>query len=211
VSVMSNRVLAALMLMAPVVLAGGLTAPAAAQNFSDGYKFLQAVDKKEADTVNQMLRAPGGSTIVNARDVTDGHTALHIAVNRRDVPWINFLAGQGANANLADNHGVTPLMRAVQLGFDEGVDALVRAGARVDEANTAGETPLISAVHRRDMALMRTLLEAGADPDRVDNSGRSARDYAGLEGQNSATLAEIVRSARPASERNPGASYGPRL
>lgn len=184
--------------------------PAAAQNYSPGYQFLEAVKKKDGAKVIEMLSEPGGSTIINSRDITDGHNALHIAVERRDVTWINFLTGRGANTNLATNRGVTPLLRAVQIGFDEGVEALVNAGARVDDENQAGETPLMSAVHQRDIGLMRVLLEAGADPDRVDNSGRSARDYAELDGKNSTTLAEIERSAKPPEEREGAApSYGP--
>ena len=198
---------AALLVPAAAMLTGG---PVAAQNYSPGYQFLDAVKKKDGAKVIQMLDEPGGSTIINARDISDGHNALHIAVERRDVTWINFLTGRGANTNLANNRGVTPLLRAVQIGFDEGVAALVRAGARVDEQNQAGETPLMSAVHQRDTGLMRVLLEAGADPDRVDNSGRSARDYAALDGNNSVTLAEIDRSAKPVGEREGATrSYGP--
>jgi ankyrin repeat protein len=185
---------------------------ASAQNYSDGYKFLQAVEKKDGATVIEMLDAPG-STVINARDVTSGRTGLHIAVERRDIVWINFLTGRGANPNLSDSRGVTPLMRATQLGFHDGISALVKAGARVDEANSAGETPLISAVHRRDSALVRALLEAGADPDRPDNSGRSARDYAMLRGAPSALLAEIERNADESGQRRAasGETYGPSL
>ena len=188
-----------------------IAAPAAAQNYSDGFKFLQAVDKKDSTTVTSMLNEPA-STVINARDVSNGRSALHIVVERRDVTWINFLAERGANPNIADNRGVTPLIRATQLGFTEGVAALVSAGARVDQANQAGETPLISAVHSADMPLMRVLLEAGADPDRADNSGRSARDYAALTGRQSAALAEIERNDSSESERQAAADvYGPSL
>lgn len=205
-----DRARIALAGMAAALLALSIV-PAAAQNYSDGYKFLQAVEKKDGKTAIEMLDRPG-STLINSRDVSNGRTALHIAVERRDMTWINFLSQRGANANLADNRGTTPLMRATQLGFHEGIEALVKAGARVDEANDAGETPLISAVHRRDVALMRVLLSAGADPDRADNSGRSARDYAGLAGANSPTLAEIERSAKDVGARQAASGvYGPSL
>src|SRR5690606_26565543 len=157
-----------------------ISAPAAAQMYSDGFKFLKAVKDKDGDTAIKMLDQPG-STIVNARDITSGETGLHIAVARRDATWLSFLLGKGANPNIADKKGVTPLMLATQLGFVEGVDALASRGARIDVANDAGETPLISAVHRRDINMMRILLKAGANPDRTDNSGRSARDYAQLD------------------------------
>ena len=200
----------AAMLLALMALVAGAV-PAAAQNYSDGYKFLQAVEKKDGTAAIALLDAPG-STVINSRDVTNGRTALHITVERRDMTWLNFLTQRHANPNLADNRGVTPLMRATQLGFHEGIEALVKAGAHVDEPNSAGETPLISAVHRRDIALMRVLLKAGADPERTDNSGRSARDYARLEGAQSSTLAEIERSATDAGGRQASAeAYGPSL
>ena len=175
-----------------------LGAPAAAQNYSDGYKFLEAVEKADSKKADELLSKPG-STLINSRDVTSGRTALHIAADRRDAGWIAFLLNRGANPNIADNRGVTPLMRASQLGFFDGIEALVRKGARVDDANRPGETPLILAVHRRDTAMMRVLLGAGADPDRTDNSGRSARDYAELEGRGSPVLAELERATTRAA------------
>jgi uncharacterized protein len=184
--------------------------PGAAQNYSDGYKFLQAVDKKERGEVDELLAR--NHTVINSRDLTSGRTGLHIAVERRDVVWLNYLARLGANPNIADARGVTPLMRASQIGFAEGVEALIRVRAQVDTPNSTGETPLILAVHRRDTEMMRVLLGAGADPDRADNSGRSAYDYARLDGRNSATLAEIERSLRAGPERRAGAEvYGPRF
>ena len=185
-----------------------LAVPAQAQ-FSDSYRFLEAVRKKEGKDVLEYLNGPGGNTLVNTRDVSTGETALHIVVSQRDANWITFLIGNGANPNIGDEKGVTPLVMAARIGFIEGVEALIDGGARVDDANDAGETPLMSAVHRRDIAMMRVLLKAGANPDRADNSGRSARDYAALQGTNSSTLAEIEARARPTSAVDDGPVYGP--
>ena len=194
-----------------IVLGSGLLAlasPAAAQMYSDGYKFLKAVEDKEGEEVTNMLDEPG-STVVNARDITNGRTALHIVVDRRDSTWLSFLLGKGANPNIADNAGNYPLTSAIRLSFVEGVELLLKAGARVDVANSAGETPLISAIHARNTALIRVLLEAGADPDRYDNSGRSARDYARLGPDSTNLLAVIERSEKPESERVGAGTYGP--
>ena len=185
-----------------------LGAPAAAQTYSDGFLFLQAVEKSDIDKAEELLGKPG-STLINSRDLSTGGTALHIAADRRDVVWLVYLLTRDANPNIADRRGVTPLMRASQLGFYEGIQHLVTKGARVDDANSTGETPLILAVHRRDTAMMRVLLRAGADPDRTDNSGRSARDYAELNGRTSQVFVEIERSA--SGERRADATvYGPR-
>jgi ankyrin repeat protein len=186
-----------------------LATPAAAQFYSDGYKFLQAVEKEDQATVEQLLNK--SSTVINARDKTDGHTALHIAVRARSYSWLSYLLGKGADPNIADNHGVTPLMLASQMGLNEAVVALARSGAKVDVTNDAGETPLISAVHNRNLPMVRLLLAAGADPDRADNSGRSARDYAKLEGANSVTLDAIDRNDKDAKAKRSKGTYGPRF
>ena len=195
--------------LAALVVAGlALTAaPAAAQMFSDGFKFLEAVEKKDRRTVIELVNK--NKTIIDSRDVSKGHTALHIAVQRRDLSWIDYLLGLNANTNIADKQGATPLTLAAQMGFVEAVSLLSSRGARVDVANNAGETPLMSAVHRRDMALLRVLLRAGADPDRKDNSGRSARDYAALDDANGVIVNEINRLANASKKEKPAQVYGP--
>ncbi len=145
--------------------------------------------------------------MIDARDLAEGFTALHIAVKAHEYTWLSFLLGKGAAPNIADKRGVTPLMLASQLGFVDAVSALAQSGARVDTANDTGETPLIAAVHKRDIPMIRVLLAAGADPDRTDNSGRSARDYAELDGPGSRTLAELDRSTGDKGKK--AAAYGP--
>lgn len=199
--------------LAVVAVSMVLGPQAAAQNYSDGYKFLQAVEKRDVEQVDELLAKPG-STVINARDLSSGRTGLHIAAERRDIVWLNYLASKGANPNIADNRGVTPLMLASQVAFVEGVEALIKAGARVDTPSATGETPLISAVHRRDAQMIRVLLAAGANPDRTDNSGRSARDYARLGGAGSTILAELDRGAGESGSRTAatgGEVYGPRF
>lgn len=194
----------ALALAAALVVA----TPAAAQ-FSQGYKFLEAIRKKDGNVAQEMLDVPG-TTVVNTRDLTSGETALHIVTARRDLTWMQFLLGKGANPNARNNRGSTPLQLAVSTGFTEGVELLVQQRARVDEPDGAGETALIAAVHRRDTGIMRLLLKAGANPDRADNSGRSARDYAALEGRGNPLLVEIEANAKPkAAQGQTRGSYGP--
>lgn len=189
-----------------MLLAAAMMTPAQAQ-FSDSYKFLEAVRKKEGDKVTEALNEPG-TQIVNTKDYTTGQTALHIVTARRDLVWVQFLIAKGANVNARDNRGVTPLVAASEMGFLEGVDELIKSGARVDEANNTGETPLISAVHRKDLALVRMLIKAGANPDRPDNSGRSARDYAALD-KGSPVLGELEKASKEAKAAAPKKIYGP--
>lgn len=177
-------------LSAAVVLPG----PALAQ-FSDSYKFLEAVRKRNDEDL-QKLFEKGGPTIVNTRDQTSLDTGLHIAARQKNLRYVNFLIAAGANVNMRNIDGETPLVIACNLGFIEAVPPLIAAGAKVDEPNSTGETPLITAVHNRSILMMRLLLQAGANPDRKDNSGRSARDYATLDPKSETLLAEIKANAK---------------
>ena len=185
-----------------------LAVPAQAQFYSEGYEFLEAVRERNGTEATEMLKTPG-STVINTRDVSSGETALHIVVGRRDITWTRWLLQEGANPNQADTRGRTPLLAAVEIGFLEGVEALVRRGARVDVASASGETPLMTAVHTRNIDLLEVLLEAGADPDLADNTGRSARDYAKLPGTPPRVLMTIEASEQDAESRDSGRVYGP--
>ena len=183
-------------------------APVAAQMFSDGYEFLKAVEDRDGDAVTAMLDEPG-TTIVNTRDLTTGESGLHIVTKRRDELWIRFLTQRGANPNVRDKKGVTPIQIAVTMGFIEGVERLIKAGADIEVADSAGETPLIVAVHRRDIPMIRLLLANKAKPDRADNSGRTARDYAELMTANTAVLTEFERADAERENSGTQENYGP--
>lgn len=175
---------------------------------SDGFNFLKAVKERDGNKATDMLNQPG-STLIDSRDSSTGETALHIAVARRDALWTRFLLDKGADPNIADRKGVTPLSLAVNLGFPDGVDALIAKRARIDSTNDAGETPLIAAVHRRDVAMIRLLMKGGANPDRSDNSGRSARDYAQLMGASAGITSEIDRAEADRKAAPALKTYGP--
>lgn len=158
--------------------------PLAAQQQSEGYKFLSAVRDSKNNDVIDMLGRPG-SSIVNARDVTTGEGALHIVIKRGDEQYLRFLLQKGADANLRDGKGNTPLLLAVTQGQADLIPILIAAKANPNLGNSAGETPLIRAVQRRDVTMIRTLLADGADPDQADiMAGMSARAYAKQDGRN---------------------------
>lgn len=184
-----------------------LASPASAQILSEGHNFLEAVRDRDGDKVTEIISQPG-NTLINTRDISTGDTALHIVTERGDTNWILFLTQKGANPNIANKKGITPIMLAVSLGKVEGVDALLKAGARINDQNSLGETPLIQATHRRDVAMIKLLLAKGADPDRNDNSGRSARDYMTVI-DDKRMSAELAAADSDRKERPAGPTYGP--
>ncbi|MES2302893.1 MAG: hypothetical protein V4521_12625 [Pseudomonadota bacterium] len=66
-----------------ILLAAAVAMPAQAQ-FSDSYKFLEAVRKKEGEKVTEALNEPG-TQIINTKDFTTGQTALHIVSGDQKV------------------------------------------------------------------------------------------------------------------------------
>jgi uncharacterized protein len=185
-----------------------LSVPAAAQFQSEGYQFLEAVREKDGDKATDMLNKPG-TQVVNSRDISSGDTGLHVSVARSDATWIRFLLQRGADPNIRNKKGLTPLQLATALRFTEGVEALVKGGANVNVGDQTGETPLITAVHTGNVRLVRLLLEQGADPDHNDNSGRSARDYMELMSGNTLLKQEFTNADAKRAEAGTKRNYGP--
>ncbi len=183
-------------------LLGVIAMPAAAQMMqSESYKFLQAVREAKGNDVTNMLDRPGAS-IINTRDVTSGEGALHIVIKRGDETYLRFLLQKGADPNLRDGRGNTPLLLAVGGGQSEMIRILTAAKANPNIGNASGETPLIRAVQRYDIGMVRELLAAGADPDQADNvAGLTAREYASQDPRNTAIaklFAETPKKTRAA-------------
>ncbi|MES2445049.1 MAG: ankyrin repeat domain-containing protein [Pseudomonadota bacterium] len=182
-------------------------APAYAQHFSESYQFLEAVRKGDGTKVMQLVTDSNGS-IVNTKSRETGDAALHIVAKNGDPVFLRYLIQKGANPNVQDAAGNSPMMVAVNSGFDEGVGILITYHANVNLPNNSGETPLIRAVQLRKRDLVVTLLAAGGDPDKADViAGMSARDYARTDNRSPA-IAKLLADAPKAAKSN---MAGPRL
>lgn len=182
--------------------------PAAAQQFSDSYEFLEAVRKADGAKVNKFL-LDRSLRIVNTKDRGTGEGALHIVARRSDALYLRaLLQADDVNPNLQDGRGNTALMVAVGQNWNEGVGILIRYRANVNLANSAGETPLIRAVQMHNADIVRQLLDAKADPDRADyGSGKSARDYA----REATRWPAIAKMLADAPKGGKAAGAGPKL
>ncbi len=199
----NRKIILAAVAVAMLQIASGIVAPAAQAQFSDSYNFLKAVRERKGADAEKFLAEPG-TVIINTRDGTTGETALHIVVQRRDSTWLGYLLQKGANPNLADKKGTTPLMLATQINFVDGIDTLVKRKAVVDQTNRSGETALILAVQLRNSEAVRLLLKAGADPDKKDSrAGYSARDYAKQDGRASAIVSIIENHGKTETTKKP--------
>jgi uncharacterized protein len=96
----------------------------------------------------------------------DGTTALHLAVRAGDRPATERLIRSGAQVNVANRYGVTPLLLAAQRGHAELIDVLLKAGASVKRAEAVlpeGQTLLMHAARTGDVAALKSLITGGSD------------------------------------------------
>lgn len=194
-------------LLIAAAVAGSLASPALAQ-FRGGFAFLQAVENRDGTKATEALK--DDATLINTRHPDRGETGLAIVVKRRDITWVRFLIGKGADASIADKQGVTPLMHAALLNFTDGAEELLDDKAPVDQTNRRGETALILAVQAKNAAVVRLLVKRGANPDKADHiAGMSARDYAKRDDRSGQLLALLDNKA-DGPLRDNGAVFGPK-
>lgn len=173
--------------------------PAMAQ-FSDSFTFLKAVRDGNGDDAMKYLNKPG-APVLNTRDPSTGETALHISVKAHADNWVGVLLNRGANTEIKDRDGNTPLHVAALVGDTTALSYLVAMKARVNATNGSGETPLTLAVHRRNIDVVRMLIEAGADPRIPDTiAGKSALDYA-KQDTRLAAIQKVMEDAKPAPKK----------
>jgi ankyrin repeat protein len=88
-------------------------------------------------------------------------TALYAAAKHGAIESMRELLKKGANPNLQDGWGRTPLLGAVQAGESAAARLLLTAGARPELADVGGRTPVFVAYERHDdEPLLRELLAA---------------------------------------------------
>jgi ankyrin repeat protein len=91
-------------------------------------------------------------------------SALADAVRRGDHMAVQALVRKGADVNVREADGTTPLHWAVRGNDLKLVSALVRAGADVKARNRYGLQPLTLAATNGSAPMIELLLTAGADP-----------------------------------------------
>ena len=100
---------------------------------------------------------------VDEKGPNTGFTAASLAAQNGHGHTIVALHGLGANLDLADLGGASPLYYAARAGHDGAVRELVAHGAVVDAAQVDGCTPLWIASANGYAAVAEILLEARAD------------------------------------------------
>ena len=145
-----------------------------------GTALIPAAERGHVEVVNELLTR----TDVNVNHVNNlGWTALLEAIvlsngGERHQWIVQLLVDHGANINIPDKDGVTPLQHAQTRGFKEIERILLKAAASVAGAGDAAakerDAKLIAAAKRGDVAAVKEFLAQGASVHARDDKGVTA-------------------------------------
>jgi ankyrin repeat protein len=154
----------------------------------------------EDEDVKQIKSLVQQNQNVNQRELPSQRTALFNAVAGRHLKSVRALLDLGADPNIADFEGDTPLKTAVVADSDESVRLLLRAGASVNQANSIGITPLMEAAELGRIDILEILLRWGADTTLMSNKGKTAQTFAREAGKDRAARI-LLRAGGPSFRR----------
>lgn len=92
----------------------------------------------------------------------------------QDVRALLTALGAGADPNMVvRSTGGTPMLAAIYLGWEEGVEALLKAGADVTTVGRRGYTCMHSAAVGGHLGILRLLVDAGSELEARDKWGNT--------------------------------------
>ena len=155
-------------------------------------RLIHAVVQNQVETVKTLLEQGGDPNarvepgkedawIRQGRTSDDPAPPLIVLACRFGSPEskvIALLIEKGANVNIADRNGVTPLMAASELDWDPSIALLLEGGAKVNASDRDGKTALMYAMGNRGLGVAAKLLSKGADINASDKAGRTPLMYA---------------------------------
>src|SRR5204863_1006326 len=114
--------------------------------------------------------------------------AFYAAIRANDLARLNGLLAQGADVNVKDPQGITPLMFAAWVGSVESMKTLLDRGADPNVTSSTGATALMLAV--TELPKVQLLIARKADVNIATARGRTALILAAMSDRS----ADIVRA-----------------
>ncbi|KAF7645591.1 hypothetical protein LDENG_00201500 [Lucifuga dentata] len=133
---------------------------------------LNAGAKVDHGVINEAIKLNHGPVLhlllAHARGALSAEalsSALFSAVRQNHDGMVTALIDSGANVNMCDKQGYTPLLLSAELGHEEAFRALVVKQAKLDVTLPDLSSALHLAIHSGSVPIVQTLLEKGLDPN----------------------------------------------
>jgi serine/threonine-protein phosphatase 6 regulatory ankyrin repeat subunit B len=145
-------------------------------------KAVREGDMLEVRRIIRDTRRFQGDKIVDLNQ-TDlfGNTALHWAVSQseaEDASIVELLLDARARANVENEEGVTPVMRACRQGKVAAVLALLAQDANISNTDRDGGTCLMKAAFGGQTRILEMLMGDGGNAELMDKGKRTALHHA---------------------------------
>lgn len=146
-------------------------------------KFSDAVVFGDFNKVKQMIADK--PAVINSQDEY-GFSALHNVMSEEQFEIVAYLIKNGANVNIQNNQGISPLHLA---GYPKNVELLLNAGAEIDIIDFQGNTPLHSIASETDeyIDVVEYLISRNANRNLKNKAGQTPLNIA-IEAGNEAMI-----------------------
>jgi ankyrin repeat protein len=169
----STLVLGGMILLACVLV--GIAAGCARATNPETFKFPSTDSTEQAELQKTRKFLDNGGCVDalagNASGAAVGQTRLHAAAYHGWAQVAELLLRHGADTEVREEGGITPLLVATRMSRADVAELLVEYGAQVNAADKNGTRPLDLAVHRKMPSTVKLLLEHGADPNGYGGGG----------------------------------------
>ena len=128
------------------------------EQFAGISTLMSATANNDIDGVKFFSKA--GALVINQRN-KGGATSLHISCREGNFEITKILVDNGANVNIVDNEGWSPLMRASLAGNKDIVELLLKNGAKAHLLNSLNESALIHATTSKCVECINQIIENG--------------------------------------------------
>ncbi|CAG0884303.1 unnamed protein product [Cyprideis torosa] len=128
-------------------------------------------EARSAATAKRLIEGKANMNAKNETTIFNGNTPLFIASEENRHSVVEVLLGHGADPNITNEGGISPLHVARSA---ETVERLIEGKANVNAKTECGETPLLFASRcSSNHSVCEALLAHGADPNITDNEKTS--------------------------------------
>ena len=165
-------------------------------NFSNVDRLFHiAIYSKNLENIKYLLTK---GAQINLLDPSTTKAPLHSAIYLGNIEAVKFLIEKNANLNLESEKSGFPIYLAIERGFDEVVELLVKAGANTTLYYN-NRTPLISACYLNKPGAVKILIEHGCPTDSFTQDGFNLLHYSIFSG--SVQVVEYLMSRNFSIER----------